>query len=781
MADITIRLILYRVGETYSKMAEAAGSMYANLTWQNYLLDILLLAWLGWAVTIILLVNAFFHFHGPLKIPANDPWAETSGFIRCSGSGEAPDYRTNFNTASPSGLTEKCFWLNALLDWFYNRVDSCPIIVDTWILSLNEQARKLGGPVQIKIEKLEPGSPPPKISDIKYESGTKTEDYFVINYFSDARNLSFSMFASQKTHTGMKLTNCLCDVARYQAKVKLYFKYTQGHIILTTSFDGQPLAKVKVKPINPYQESEEVVDLGVVEEVVRNALCMSSVTINMSDYLGLSSSFDSSHDLDYRPLVTFPEFDEEMPVRTSLAQQSTLPFKRVPALTAPPPKPPRAVGDKRLFVKIIKATSLGGRDVGTGDPFCVIIMDSPYQKYETTVVRNTVSPFWDEHFLLDVSPASTLLRFELYDKGKSPADEFLGDATIYIEDVRKTPSSRQIIPLQSPSGSMEYQVGSLTVEFLLMEPFEVEQYMDSALGPKNLRNNQTSPRRRVEVSRTITPGGTVVTTTTTTTQRPQYGTLLPGNQSVPCVVEKLSPYSESSKNSPSTNQSSPSFGGRTDKQESSEMIVINNVESVAETAIRELLERSKRPRTPTKTSTLIITSVKREPVVPVIKTIDSLPGEDNIDSPSSASADKSQTGSTVSDKEKKKSFSLAKTLKKRFGRSKVRSQSADRAQSLKSEGGSITYLSPTESSFKPMSKSTEDINGISLEVPPIKKSSSLGGSLKKLFRRGRKRTRDPGETSRESSLSRSSMRYPASSREGSIDSTRSPYVPTLTS
>lgn len=43
-------------------------------------------------------------------------------------------------------------------------------------------------------------------------------------------------------------------------------------------------------------------------------------------------------------------------------------------------------------------------------------------------------------------------------------DEFLGDATIYIEDVRKTPSSRQIIPLQSPSGGMEYQAGSLTVE-----------------------------------------------------------------------------------------------------------------------------------------------------------------------------------------------------------------------------------------------------------------------------------------------------------------------------
>lgn len=41
-----------------------------------------------------------------------------------------------------------------------------------------------------------------------------------------------------------------------------------------------------------------------------------------------------------------------------------------------------------------------------------------------------------------------------------------------------------------------------------------------------------------------------------------------------------------------------------------ELIMLND-ESVAETAIRELLEKSRRPRTPTKTSTLIITSVKR--------------------------------------------------------------------------------------------------------------------------------------------------------------------------
>ncbi|XP_021354890.1 uncharacterized protein LOC110451288 isoform X2 [Mizuhopecten yessoensis] len=56
------------------------------------------------------------------------------------------------------------------------------------------------------------------------------------------------------------------------------------------------------------------------------------------------------------------------------------------------------------------------------------------------------------------------------------------------------------------------------------------------------------------------------------------------------------------------------------------------------------------------------------------------------------------------------------------------------------------------------------------ETPSLKKSRSLGGSLKKLFRRGRKRSRDHGETSRESSYSRSSTRNASQgpSREGSL-------------
>lgn len=67
---------------------------------------------------------------------------------------------------------------------------------------------------------------------------------------------------------------------------------------------------------------------------------------------------------------------------------------------------------------------------------------------------------------------------------------------------------------------------------------------------------------------------------------------------------------------------------------------------------------------------------------------------------------------------------------------------------------------------------TDDIELVRAQpdTPSLKKSRSLGGSLKKLFRRGRKRSRDHGETSRDSSYSRSSTRNASQgpSREGSI-------------
>lgn len=54
-------------------------------------------------------------------------------------------------------------------------------------------------------------------------------------------------------------------------------------------------------------------------------------------------------------------------------------------------------GGKRLLVKIIQAKDLGAE---CKEPYCVVEMDDPPQKYQTSVKKETNSPVWEEHFLL---------------------------------------------------------------------------------------------------------------------------------------------------------------------------------------------------------------------------------------------------------------------------------------------------------------------------------------------------------------------------------------------
>lgn len=37
---------------------------------------------------------------------------------------------------------------------------------------------------------------------------------------------------------------------------------------------------------------------------------------------------------------------------------------------------------------------------GAMDAYCIVDVDHPFQTHSTSVVKNTVNPYWDEHFLL---------------------------------------------------------------------------------------------------------------------------------------------------------------------------------------------------------------------------------------------------------------------------------------------------------------------------------------------------------------------------------------------
>ncbi|XP_035681081.1 phospholipid transfer protein C2CD2L-like isoform X2 [Branchiostoma floridae] len=171
-------------------------------------------------------------------------------------------------------------------------------------------------------------------------------------------------------------------------------------------------------------------------------------------------------------------------------------------------------------------------------------------------------------------------------------------------------SSRQIIPLQRALSNDDSINASVTAEFLFMEPSAAQQALNSLHPqPSPIRPHYpTTPQKKVETYRTVTAGGTVITTQTTTVERAANDRSAPGSVHESPVQQKkyeddLGVEDQSGLLSvPSQTLSA-----------SQELLMIDGVDSVAETAIRQLREMSQqRSKTPTKTSTLIITGVSRE-------------------------------------------------------------------------------------------------------------------------------------------------------------------------
>uniref|UniRef100_A0A0B7BHJ9 C2 domain-containing protein n=1 Tax=Arion vulgaris TaxID=1028688 RepID=A0A0B7BHJ9_9EUPU len=761
MADITLKLIWYRLGEVSEKMAETGRSWYTELDFDSYVLDLLLLGWCTLCLLIILVVNAIVSAFGPLqRRPREKNRGDTEG-------------------ESLTGAVlpiETAKWFNDAVNWFYlHYYYSAPEYIVEWLKSLNEQLIKLGGPVQAKFDRIQSGSLPPRITHVSSEASP--QDMFIIHAKLESRDLSFVVFASQQTHEGVKLTNVTASVLRLKGTLKVQSYREGADVKVSFNFEGKPEIKVDIKPINTYQDTSELVDLGVLEAIIRNSIIMSKTTFTVTHLLMPGDLQTMEHDFGVRSLgheerkgsniqnthiqsrdklqkqtagslSTAPlqsvqqkqqeQVDQEIQVAAIAPTTNTAPpihsisvqnepvqsiavhpvnnrlqlqqqqqqqlqkqIQQVPrrdqqkvrpqarpeavfepvetaqqnsSLMSTPLKPPRMIGDKRLLVKVIKANGLTLREVGGANCACMLSTDEPIQGYSTSVVKNTQNPFWDEHFLFDITHDTQEVRVEVYDKNKIE-DQFIGEAIVYIEDLRKTPSSRQILRLHPQPGNFEYNSGSVTAEFLFMDPSEADLLLDSMT---TTANNQLSPRRRIEVARSVTPSGTVVTKTTTTTQRPQYGRHDPGLDG---VKEQQIPTIESSATYDTT-----------------EAYVTNQ-----------------------------------------------------------------EQPTTVKDK-KKGGFGSA--ILKRFGRKK-RAQSADRAASSVREGD---YLRPPEPTYGPQSKDDLELvrpqSKNSMASPNLKKSRTLGGSLKKLFRRSRKQSKSRGD-SRESSLSRGS-RSKGPSRDNSL-------------
>ncbi|KAK5888247.1 hypothetical protein CesoFtcFv8_016763 [Champsocephalus esox] len=265
-----------------------------------------------------------------------------------------------------------------------------------------------------------------------------------------------------------------------------------------------------------------------------------------------------------------------------------------------PPKPPRA-HDWKLLVKNIRVTLTQEEDAaGSMNPLCVMQLDNPPQRFNTSVLKNTASPSWDQPFIFELNGLSKELIIQLRNDGQPPENALLGQVSVPFDLVGKQPKGQQTFALMTK----DVVTGSLTTDFTYLEPSEVRSWL-----PPTPASN-----KRVEMDRTVMPCGTVVTTVTAVKSKP--GRPLPlrlntdAAQRPATIRPKLSERCLS--------EHATMLGDPVSKALSSsdtELLMLNGTDPVAEAAIRQLHQSAKqRLKSPVKKSTIIISGIAKTPL-----------------------------------------------------------------------------------------------------------------------------------------------------------------------
>ncbi|KAG8304887.1 C2 domain-containing protein 2 [Homalodisca vitripennis] len=317
------------------------------------------------------------------------------------------------------------------------------------------------------------------------------------------------------------------NVNRFRARLSI-FCITEK-LLADVKCDGWPDIKVSLAQVGAIKNNMDESQLQeVITEIVTVALRNTEVHFNLSQY------------------PTCPRLNRYVPPPSHLLPvhyDSLLNSSHSMSINS-------KTADKRLLVKVVKAVGLGCKK-GVQEPFCIVELDEPPQKNQTSLKKDTDSPVWDEHFLFDISGHTSEILFEVYDRAQGE-NKFLGLAIVGVEELLINPSQRQTISLQSRPYQEDTVSGMLTLEFLFIEGADLPQ-----MGDK--------PFKLKETLKSVSPSGKTVTTTKT-------------------VFAKPGPTTEH---------------------------LTNGGDGVTDSALRDLELRNKGPPTQTSKSTLIIHSVQR--------------------------------------------------------------------------------------------------------------------------------------------------------------------------
>lgn len=350
-------------------------------------------------------------------------------------------------------------WTNDVFKWLYDAAATTagsggePSAVDyllgEWTSALNEYTKKSFAEHGVGVEfvRFLPETHPPVLSNVFCELGVC--ENVTITCDCDATP-AMQLKAMRQKGDKVDVSHYRVNVNKLQARLNI--SCDTGKKRGQIKFDGWPKIKVALAQVGYIKSKtmDEVQLQDVILDIVTGAIRSTDLSIDLYRWSEFPNFMKSQQQTTTSPLDSYT--DRMM----SPKMESSTVMKQ---------------GEKRLMVKVIKAIGLGLKQ-GCYEPYCVIEVDDPFQKKQTSTKKNTSSPQWNENFMFTLNRTTEEILFEVYDSNPNGGNQFMGLAIVSVEELLVNPYQRQVLSLQSRPYQDDSVSGTLTLEFIFIEDEE---------------------------------------------------------------------------------------------------------------------------------------------------------------------------------------------------------------------------------------------------------------------------------------------------------------------
>ncbi|XP_055853877.1 uncharacterized protein LOC129917777 isoform X11 [Episyrphus balteatus] len=356
--------------------------------------------------------------------------------------------------------TTSVTWTSQVFRWLYSDLVIVNELLISWVIALNDSLKKSveDHGVAVEIVRVLPDSPPPGLSNIFCNCDENNPADMVTTFDVDAMPVLQVKTFRQKSGK-VDTSHYKVTVSRFRARMTSNMNYNalKGDMRV----EGYPDIRIAMNSVGAIkaidQDEQQLQD--VISEILTTALRETVYPCDFSIYSTCP-----------RAEIEVPEIPVILPVHYDSLAHNMENYNTSGYQNQMGNSMQAMASGRRLLVKIVKGEGLADAK----DPYVVVEMDEPAQKNQTGARQGT-NPYWDEHFLFELSPQSAEILFEVYDRPTNTNDppKFLGLGLVGIDELAVGPASSQTLALQPRPYETQKVAGAIMVDFVFIEGAEI--------------------------------------------------------------------------------------------------------------------------------------------------------------------------------------------------------------------------------------------------------------------------------------------------------------------